>query len=180
MSDEDEYNENVPAAIRDRFGGALGQRRPPSVQNSLSADLDQGGGAEPGAAEDRREQRANNRLAGYADGATRVNAWEATQGAKDSAAFEMSVMALSNPERYRQLRQQATNDIRDAVNKAFQVAFDQFRAAGYDAAEAEKEALKSAQVLKDSHFRAMHAKFGQDSLFMKGTAKNNSGIKVPY
>jgi hypothetical protein len=110
----------------------------------------------------------------------RVVAWEATGGKRDTEAMSMRVLALSEPAEFARQRKAAVDIIELNVNNTFKTSYDQFKAAGYDGDYAEKEALKAANVVKDAQFRALHAKFGDESLFLKGTAHHSDGYKIPH
>ena len=110
---------------------------------------------------------------------SRLDAWESVGGRRDADAMNMRIMALTNPEGYQALRDEAVRAIKIAVEAAFNSSYNQFKDAGYSMQDAETEALKAAQVVKDSQYRAMHSRFGDDSLFLKGTAHSSDAFKVP-
>ena len=118
--------------------------------------------------------------AGAVEPAPTVNAWRSTGGARDAEAMDMRIKALSQPAEYHRLRTAAVDEIQKAVTTAFNAAYAQFVSAGYSNEDAEKEALKGAQVVKDSMYKAMHAKFGDDELFLRGTSHHNTAFKIPH
>ena len=97
---------------------------------------------------------------------TPTDAWQDLGGSRESEQFNMRIIALSDPERYADLRAVAMNEVKDATEKAFMTAYKQFLEAGFSREEAKQMAIRAAGVTKSVQEQAMSKKFGSnDDLF---------------
>ena len=132
--------------------------------------------------QDRATQEAIRKqlvTAGKNPTASRLDAWASTGGSRDAEAMRMRVMALTKPADYEAARNAAVEAIKVDVNNTFATSLKHFQDAGFSTEEAEKEALKAAQNTKDVQYKALHARFGDDSLFLKGTDYHSKAYAVP-
>ena len=111
--------------------------------------------------------------------ASRIDPWASSGGLRETSAMSMRIMALTEPGKYQTERPAAINLIKSDVETAFNTAFNNYKAAGYPVDHAEEEALKTAKLVKEAGYKALSAKFGDDELFLKGTAHNSTAFKVP-